>query len=64
MYRAEDALFMMRKRQWDKEDAEFAKEQTRRKKEAHERRIKKNKERRLKSSADPERDFSSWMEDD
>ena len=48
MYRAEDAMFMMRKRQWDAEDAEFAKEQLRRKKEAYQRRIKKNRERRLR----------------
>merc|ERR1739838_286783 len=31
MYRAEDAMFPLRKRQWEKEDAEFAKEQERRK---------------------------------
>ena len=48
MYRAEDAMFMLRRRQWDKEDKEFAEEQERRKKEAHQRRIKKNRERRLK----------------
>eukprot|EP00092_Neocalanus_flemingeri_P000164 GFUD01000175.1.p1 GENE.GFUD01000175.1~~GFUD01000175.1.p1 ORF type:complete len:249 (+),score=60.36 GFUD01000175.1:56-802(+) len=48
MFRAEDAMFMMRKRQWDAEDAEFSKEQLRRKKEAHHRRIKKNRERRLR----------------
>ena len=48
MYRAEDAMFLLRKRQWEKEDAEFAKEQERRKKEAHQRRIKKNRERRLR----------------
>ena len=52
MYRAEDALFMLRKCQWAKEDEEFAKEQARRKKEAHERRIKKNRERRLRKEAE------------
>ena len=52
MYRAEDAMFLLRKRQWEKEDAEFAKEQERRKKEAHQRRIKKNRERRLRKEED------------
>ena len=51
MYRAEDAMYLLRKRQWDKEDAEFAQEQEQRRKEAHQRRIKKNRERRMKKEA-------------
>ena len=51
MYRAEDAMYLLRKRQWDKEDAEFAQEQERRKKEAHQRRLKKNRERRQNKEA-------------
>ena len=47
-YRAEDMMFIMRKREWAKEDEEFAKEQKRRAKEKKERLIKKNKARRLK----------------
>jgi len=47
-YRAEDEMFIMRKRQWRMEDEEFAKEQKRRAKEKMDRRIRKNKERRLK----------------
>ena len=47
-YRAEDMMFIMRKREWAKEDEEFAKEQKRRAKEKRERLIKKNKTRRLK----------------
>ena len=51
-YRAEDAMFIMRKRQWAKEDEEFAKEQKRRAKEKRDRLIKKNKARRLKKDMD------------
>ena len=51
MYRAEDAMYLLRKRQWDKEDADFDQEQEWRKKEAHQRRINKNRKRRLKKEA-------------
>ena len=47
-YRAEDMMFIMRKRQWAIEDEEFAKEQKRRAKEKRDRLLKKNKARRLK----------------
>merc|ERR1719340_419904 len=48
MYRAEDEMFIIRKRQWREEDAEFAKEQARRSQEAKERRKKKNLMRRMR----------------
>merc|ERR1719495_2441565 len=48
VYRAEDMLFIMKKRQWEEEDREFAIEQKRRAKEKRERLVKKNRERRLK----------------
>ena len=51
-YRAEDMMFIMRKREWAKEDEEFAKEQKRRAKEKRERMIKKNKARRLKKESE------------
>jgi len=66
MYRAEDEMFMIKKRQWRQEDAEFALEQKRRKKEAHERRIKKNKERRRRKdeeTAAEEGRLKKWVED-
>ena len=47
-YRAEDMFFIMRKRQWEMEDKEFAAEQKRRAKEKKERLIKKNRDRRSK----------------
>jgi hypothetical protein len=47
-YRAEDMMFIMRKRQWEIEDKEFAIEQKRRAKEKRERIVKKNRERRIK----------------
>jgi hypothetical protein len=47
-YRAEDMMFIMRKRQWEEEDREFAIEQKRRAKEKRERIVKKNKERRMR----------------
>merc|ERR1719382_927633 len=37
----------MKKKQWRREDEEFAREQQRRAKERHERRVRKNRERRL-----------------
>jgi len=46
-YRAEDEMFIMKKKQWRREDEEFAREQQRRAKERHERRVRKNRERRL-----------------
>merc|ERR1711936_1296564 len=64
MYRAEDALFLMRKHQWEKEDAEFAKEQARRKKEGHQRRIKKNRERRLKIEAQEKEKRTKQIEEE
>lgn len=62
MYRAEDEMFMMRKRQWRIEDEEFAKEQKRRKKEAHERRVKKNRERRLRKEAEDKKEEDKLLE--
>ena len=47
-YRAEDMMFIMRKRQWEEEDREFAIEQKRRANEKRERIVKKNKERRMR----------------
>jgi len=54
-YRAEDMLFIMRKKQWAIEDAEFAVEQKRRAKEKTERRIKKNRDRRLKKEKEEQK---------
>ena len=41
-------MFIVRKRQWEIEDKEFAIEQKRRAKEKRERIVKKNRERRMK----------------
>jgi len=60
-YRAEDEMFIMRKRVWRKEDEEFAKEQKRRAKEKHERRIKKNRERRQRKE---EEEMAEIMKDE
>ena len=54
-YRAEDMLFIMRKRQWEIEDKEFAVEQKRRAKEKKERLIKKNRDRRLKKEKEEQK---------
>ena len=54
-YRAEDMMFIMRKRQWEEEDKEFAKEQKRRAKEKRERLVKKNRDRRLKKEKEEQK---------
>ena len=54
-YRAEDMLFIMRKRQWEIEDKEFAIEQKRRAKEKRERMVKKNRERREKKEKEEQK---------
>ena len=57
-YRAEDMMFIMRKREWAREDEEFAKEQKRRAKEKRARLIKKNKARRRKTERNADKDNS------
>ena len=48
-------MFIMRKRQWEIEDKEFAIEQKRRAKEKRERMVKKNRERRMKKEMEEQK---------
>ena len=61
-YRAEDMMFILRKREWAKEDEEFAIEQKRRAKEKKERLIKKNKDRRLKKEMEEQNQEQKFEE--
>ena len=54
-YRAEDMLFIYRKRQWEIEDKEFAIEQKRRAKEKRERMVKRNRDRRLQKEKEEQK---------